>query len=188
MKRPYLIGKAAFSLDGYMSRPAQDGPWLTSETARADANRLRTEVDAVMVGANTARIDNPQLTVREVEVAIQPYRLVLTQSGNVPADLNLLTDSFSDRSRILSPKNWNDLWQQCQELGIRRILVEGGGNLLNQFASDQLIDESVIYYAPFNLENKDLVRADHFRKLELINPSSTAVGPDLKIRGLVHKL
>lgn len=183
MNRPTLIGKAAFSLDGYMSRPAGEGQWITSPEAREDANRLRAEVDAVMIGAQTARIDNPRLTVRSLPVPVQPWRIVLSRTGSLPPHLHLLTDEHRERTRVLQPASWNDLWNQLHALEIRSVLVEGGGHLLDQLAKANCIDESVLYYAPFNLEDPSLTRADTFRRLPLKDPVTTAIGPDLKIRG-----
>ncbi|MFM8854002.1 MAG: bifunctional diaminohydroxyphosphoribosylaminopyrimidine deaminase/5-amino-6-(5-phosphoribosylamino)uracil reductase RibD, partial [Acidimicrobiaceae bacterium] len=66
-KRPFVILKMAATLDGRTAAP--DGPsmWITGETARKRVQQLRAESDAVLVGANTVRIDDPQLTVRDVE-------------------------------------------------------------------------------------------------------------------------
>jgi diaminohydroxyphosphoribosylaminopyrimidine deaminase/5-amino-6-(5-phosphoribosylamino)uracil reductase len=143
-------------------------------------------VDAVLIGAETARRDNPRLTVREVEVPTQPWRIVLTRSGDLPFDsLHLLKDEFRDRTLVFKNVSWEKLWEEMSRRNIQRVLVEGGGHLLNQMASMDLIDESVLYYAPFNLENPSLVRAEVFRQLPLSNPVTTSIGPDLKIRGKV---
>lgn len=61
---PWVIAKAGMSLDGKIARPAGEPQWLTGEAARADAHRLRAEVDAIIVGAGTVRADDPALTVR----------------------------------------------------------------------------------------------------------------------------
>src|SRR5207237_5721178 len=85
---PLVIAKAGLSLDGRMTRPPGEGAWLTSEASRADAMRLRAQVDAILVGAGTVRADNPRLTVRGVHgpAARQPWRVVLTRGGRLQKD------------------------------------------------------------------------------------------------------
>ena len=61
---PFVIAKAALSLDGRLTRPPGEGQWLSNAASRADAHRLRASVDAILVGAGTVRADNPRLTVR----------------------------------------------------------------------------------------------------------------------------
>ena len=63
---PLVIAKCAMSLDGRITRLPSESPWLTGERSRADAHRLRAQVDAILIGAGTLRADNPRLTVRGV--------------------------------------------------------------------------------------------------------------------------
>jgi diaminohydroxyphosphoribosylaminopyrimidine deaminase/5-amino-6-(5-phosphoribosylamino)uracil reductase len=63
---PFVIAKAALSLDGRLTRPPGEGQWLSNAASRADAHRLRASVDAILIGAGTLRADNPRLTVRGV--------------------------------------------------------------------------------------------------------------------------
>ena len=79
-KRPFVIAKCGMSLDGKLTRPPGEPPWITSAAAREHANRLRSKVDAILVGAETVRQDNPRLTVRAVDreattVARRPHPL-----------------------------------------------------------------------------------------------------------------
>ena len=183
--RPWIIGKAAMSLNGKMSRPAGEGQWISGEASRLDVQRLRSECDAILIGAETARIDNPSLTVREFDISEQPWRIVVSRSGKVPSDLKLLTDEHQDRTLIPKFHDWPDLWQQLYQKGIRTVLVEGGGTILNQLAEQHFIDESILYVAPFNLDGDDLVTADAFRALEIETPDTTSLEDDLRISGLV---
>jgi diaminohydroxyphosphoribosylaminopyrimidine deaminase/5-amino-6-(5-phosphoribosylamino)uracil reductase len=64
---PWVIAKAGLSLDGRLTRPPGEGQWLTSPESRADAMRLRARVDAILIGANTLRADNPRLTLRALD-------------------------------------------------------------------------------------------------------------------------
>src|SRR4030095_1462356 len=98
--RPFVIAKCGMSLDGRLTRPPSETRWITGRDARRDANQLRARVDAVLVGAETVRADNPRLTVRGVRRARQPWRVVLTRSGQLPRQAHLLTDKFAARTLI----------------------------------------------------------------------------------------
>src|SRR6202789_3258903 len=82
-KRPWVVAKIALSLDGRITTPPGDDRWLTSPAARQVAHELRWESDAILVGAETARQDNPKLTVRLPgrRGKIQPWRIVAARSG-----------------------------------------------------------------------------------------------------------
>ena len=75
------------SLDGRLTRPPDESRWITGRDARLDANRLRACVDAVLVGAETVRADNPRLTVRGVRGARQPWCVVLPAQASYHAKL-----------------------------------------------------------------------------------------------------
>src|SRR4026209_2188174 len=63
---PFVIAKCGMSLDGRLTRPPDEPRWITGRDARREANQLRASVDAVLVGAETVRSDNPRLTARGV--------------------------------------------------------------------------------------------------------------------------
>src|ERR1043166_4001662 len=89
--QPFVIAKCGMSLDGRLTRPPNESRWITGRDARRDAHRMRARVDAVLVGAETVRADNPRLTVRGVRGARQPWRIVLTRSGKLPHQAHLLS-------------------------------------------------------------------------------------------------
>ena len=91
--RPYVTLKMAASLDGYVASRPGEQQWLTGALARERVRDLRIEHDAVMVGAGTVRVDDPQLTVRPHATRRKPYaRVVVCETDAIPAD-----------SRVLSP-------------------------------------------------------------------------------------
>ena len=92
---PFVYVKFAMSLDGKIATTAGDSRWITGERARAEAHRLRGLVDAVMVGARTARIDDPRLTARggsgEGEAnARQPLRVVVDSKASLSSTARML--------------------------------------------------------------------------------------------------
>src|ERR1700750_1320533 len=96
---PFVIAKCGMSLDGHLTRPPGESQWLTSELSRAHAHKLRAAVDAIIVGAETIRRDNPRLTVRSERGYTQPMRVILTKSGRLPRTAKVFYDS--DRGRTL---------------------------------------------------------------------------------------
>jgi len=185
---PWIIGKAAMSLDGKLTR--SDGLQnLTSPTALRDVHRLRATCEAILVGAGTVRADNPRLTVRGVRNTTgraQPWRVVVTRSGTLPGHFRLFSDEYRARTLVYRKQAWPHILRDLGARGVLTLLVEGGGAVLNDLARRGLIHESVIYYAPMHFGNdRRLVQADAFRALPLHHPRLTALGPDLKIEGLV---
>ena len=187
---PWVIGKAAMSLDGKLTRP--DGQReLTSTAARRDVHRLRATCDAILIGAGTLRADNPRLTIRGVRAATarpQPWRVVVTRRGDLPVHHHLFTDEYRERTLVYRNQSWSQILRDLGRRSVLRLLVEGGGQVLNSLARRGLIHESVIYYAPLHFgHDRHLVHADSFRALPLTHTRLTACGPDLKIEGLVAR-
>jgi diaminohydroxyphosphoribosylaminopyrimidine deaminase / 5-amino-6-(5-phosphoribosylamino)uracil reductase len=90
---PFVEVKVAMTLDGKIATSTGRSRWITGEPARAWVHRRRDRVDAVLVGANTVRLDNPQLTVRPAPAdGRQPMRCVVTASGVLPTGAALFTD------------------------------------------------------------------------------------------------
>ena len=147
-KTPYVIAKAGMTLDGRLSLPPGEGQWITSPASRADAQKLRAQVDAILVGAETVRADNPMLTVRGVRSAKQPWRVVLTRSGNLPQEAHLFTDAHRERTLVFKGKSMRAVLRDLGKRGVTSVLIEGGGNVLGQAFDQQLVDEVVFYIAP----------------------------------------
>jgi len=188
--QPWVIAKAALSVDGKLTRPKGQGVWLTGEKARRDVHKLRSHCDAILVGAGTARTDNPRLTVRTGGKSVkQPWRVVLTRSGKFPKPLHLLTDGHSSRTLIYQNKTWKQVLQDLGKKGVTRLLVEGGAGIFRDLAGKKLINEAVLYFAPLNFQGHSqqskLVDASILLQLSLKETVITKLGPDLKVQGLV---
>jgi diaminohydroxyphosphoribosylaminopyrimidine deaminase / 5-amino-6-(5-phosphoribosylamino)uracil reductase len=145
---PWVIAKVAQSLDGRITRPPGESQWISNTRSRRVVQCLRWTVDAILVGAETVRRDNPSLTVRERPRSIQPLRVVVTRSGNIPADASILTDQYRDRTVVFRATAWPDLLMDLGARGVTRLLVEGGGDVLGQLRDQQLIDELWCFISP----------------------------------------
>jgi len=104
---PFVTLKAAMTLDGKIATRAGDSQWITSPAARRWAMRRRRAVDAILVGVNTVRTDDPALTVRRrdgapLPAARQPRRIVLDSRARTPLTARLVTDAFAARTLIVT--------------------------------------------------------------------------------------
>ncbi|MEY2598555.1 MAG: Riboflavin biosynthesis protein RibD [Verrucomicrobiota bacterium] len=152
--RPWVIAKAALSLDGRLARPPGEGQWLSGAAARRDAHRLRSEVDAILVGAHTLRVDNPRLTVRipgPDSGKVQPWRVVLTRGGQpLPAQAHLFTDAFRERTLVFEGRPLESVLEELGgRLRVNSVLVEGGAEVLGGFFDQGLVDEVCFYLTPW---------------------------------------
>ena len=146
--RPFVIAKCGMSLDGRLTRPGGEPRWITERSARLHSHQLRSQVDAILVGANTVRTDNPRLTVRSVRGARQPWRVVLTRSGTLSRHAYLFSDRFNSRTLIYQGKSLATVLKNLGERGITSVLLEGGGDVLGQALDARLIDKVQIYLGP----------------------------------------
>jgi diaminohydroxyphosphoribosylaminopyrimidine deaminase/5-amino-6-(5-phosphoribosylamino)uracil reductase len=147
-RQPFVIAKCGMSLDGRLTRPPTEPRWLTSPAARRHAHRLRAHADAILIGAETLRQDNPKLTVRGGGEAKQPWRVVLSRSGRLPRDAKLFTDRFADRTLVYRKKSLAFVLDDMGQKEITSVLIEGGGDVLGQALEARLIDKLQIYLAP----------------------------------------
>jgi diaminohydroxyphosphoribosylaminopyrimidine deaminase/5-amino-6-(5-phosphoribosylamino)uracil reductase len=145
---PWVIAKVAQSLDGRITRPANETQQLSNSRSVGLVQSLRATVDAVLVGAETVRRDNPRLTVRTGARETQPWRIVMTRSGNLPGDAILLTDEYRDRTLVYRGTGWFDVLKGLGAKGVTRLLVEGGGDILGQLNDLRLLDELWCFVTP----------------------------------------
>jgi diaminohydroxyphosphoribosylaminopyrimidine deaminase/5-amino-6-(5-phosphoribosylamino)uracil reductase len=145
---PFVVAKCGMSLDGRLTRPAVEPRWITGRSARSDARKLRAHVDAVLVGAETVRADNPRLTIRGTRSARQPWRVVLTRSGKLPQRAHLFSDRLAPRTLIYNDKSLGGVLKNLGKRGITSVLIEGGGQVLSQALDARLIDKVRVYLGP----------------------------------------
>jgi diaminohydroxyphosphoribosylaminopyrimidine deaminase/5-amino-6-(5-phosphoribosylamino)uracil reductase len=147
-RRPFVIAKCGMSLDGRLTRPPREPQWITGALARRHAHALRAHVDAILVGAETVRADNPRLTVRHVRGAKQPWRVILTRSGNLPRRSRLFRDRFSKRTLVYRRKSLDAVLKDLGNKNVVSVLIEGGGEILSQALDAALIDKLHLYLGP----------------------------------------
>jgi diaminohydroxyphosphoribosylaminopyrimidine deaminase/5-amino-6-(5-phosphoribosylamino)uracil reductase len=149
---PYVIAKAAVTLDGRLTRPEGEPRFISNEIAREHAMLLRVRADAILIGAETLRRDNPLLTLRGESIPptkVQPWRVVVTRRGNLPEDAALFQDAFEDRTLTLQGDfTFDAILRELATREIQTVLLEGGGRLMAQAFAARAVDEVIWYVAP----------------------------------------
>jgi diaminohydroxyphosphoribosylaminopyrimidine deaminase/5-amino-6-(5-phosphoribosylamino)uracil reductase len=194
---PWVIWKCAMTLDGKISLQHGHPTRITGEASHLDTHRLRTEVDAILIGAGTARIDDPSLTIRHVNVPPgkqQPWRVVITSGSNgpLPNTLRLFTDPHRDRTLVHTGKSLTESLRELAASGVNSVLLEGGGILSGAFLEQGLIDEACVYIAPVlagaapaALQTSTALNTLGNNRFRWIHHSRT--GEDLRIRGIMTR-
>ncbi len=169
-KLPFVLVKAAMTLDGKLATVTRDSQWITSEDARERSLALREEYDAILVGSGTIKADNPRLT-RRLGIATTPWtRVVLDGDGDVPPHAQILTDGgrtivfTSDSSRldanvdVVNIDGRADLEHLFGELytrGIHSLIVEGGSVVHSEVIRRGLWQKMVLFVAPMLVGGAD---------------------------------
>ena len=187
-RRPFVIAKCGMSLDGRLTRRPNEQRWLTSATARAQSMKLRSQVDAILIGANTLRADNPQLTVRGLGRTKQPWRVVLTRSGNLPLSARLFADRFAERTLIYRDRILAEVLDDLGSREMTSVIIEGGGDVLGQAFDQRLVDRVHFFLAPMLTGGPVLAvagtGADSTSKSARIHDFKVQrIGPDLFVSG-----
>jgi diaminohydroxyphosphoribosylaminopyrimidine deaminase/5-amino-6-(5-phosphoribosylamino)uracil reductase len=191
-KEPWVILKLAMTLDGYLVVPGKR--WVTGEPARAEVQKLRAGCDAILVGAETVRKDNPQLTVRKVfrhsaecrnVGGEQPWRVVVTRSGKLPKGANLFRDQNKERTLVYRRKKWSEVLKDLYRRGVSRLLVEGGAEVADGLIKAGKVNEAVIYLAPILVgdRGKGLPKIEGWADWEWRETVASSAGEDLCLRG-----
>jgi len=188
---PYVTAKAGMSLDGRIASPP-NRRWITSEPARRDAMKLRSQCGAVLVGAETVRTDNPRLTIRGLSVEQQPWRVVWSRSGEIDPASHLLTDEHRDRTLVFQGRSLRATLRELGKRGVQHVLIEGGGYTLGTAFDQNLVDHAVLYIAPVLLGGPTpatgaLGVSSNAAGLALQNTTYHRVGGDLRIEGQVAR-
>ncbi|MFV0359920.1 bifunctional diaminohydroxyphosphoribosylaminopyrimidine deaminase/5-amino-6-(5-phosphoribosylamino)uracil reductase RibD [Tropicimonas sp.] len=172
--RPLVTLKLAASLDGRIATATGESRWITGPAARREVHALRLRHDAVLVGAGTARADDPVLTVRGLGAARQPVRIVAARRLDVPVQGRLFTEMETAPVWLChGPEAAADLRERWRARGARlfeaavgdggldpqamllalgragltRVFCEGGGALATSLLMAGVVDELVTFSA-----------------------------------------
>lgn len=158
---PFVILKYAKSKDGFIGQKNKS-VWITNHYSKTLVHKWRSEINAIMVGTNTAREDNPKLTNR-LYFGKNPLRIVLDRKNDLPKDLHLFSDGLptwqitENLIRTFSNKNITQIEIPFDEFLLKKILkklhnekigtllVEGGAQLLQSFIDQNLWQEARIF-------------------------------------------
>lgn len=198
MDRPYVLIVSEVTIDGKLTLAkgvsSKEIMKLMDEEANRYLHQIRAECDGIMVGANTVRIDNPNLTVRYVE-GENPVRVIPTSTGDIPLDSNVLNTevaptiiAVSERAPevrlvefekrgarvIVAGKDRVDfplLLKKLKEIGINKLMVEGGSKVNWELIKNDLVDEIRLIHLPVVVGGDDvpsLTSGEGFGSLEAV--------------------
>lgn len=175
-KRPFIILKAAISLDGKMAKENGNSRWISCEKSRETVHRLRNEVDAILSTVNTVNADNPKFTIRyNIKNPRHPIRIILDTYLKINPDSFLIQSankihtivvtshkSEAERMNFLHSKNvktWqvdekngflnlHQIMNKCYKNEISQIMVEAGPTLITNLLKEKLVDKILLFVAP----------------------------------------
>jgi len=200
--KPYVILSAAISVDGKIATRTGDSN-LSSKHDKVRLHKLRSKVDAILVGKNTVLLDNPLLTVRYTR-GKNPIRIILDSKGAISKKSKILQTSneiptIIAVSKKISKSNFDKLrklpvevivagknsvnikllLKKLSEKKINTILVEGGGTVNWEFIKHNLFDELIITLSPFLIGGNDAISFVRGRGFEKISNS-----PNLRLKSI----
>lgn len=171
-KRPMTLAHLGQSLDGFIATHSGDSRWVTGEENVRHMHRLRALCDAVIVGAGTVAMDDPQLTTRLVD-GRSPLRVILDPARRLASSHRVFTDPTAEtlyvcsrsltrsdersvgRAAVVGVEESRDGWIDAAELmallrarGCTRVFVEGGGVTVSAFLEANLLDRLHVTVAP----------------------------------------
>ncbi|MDD1771187.1 MAG: 2,5-diamino-6-(ribosylamino)-4(3H)-pyrimidinone 5'-phosphate reductase [Methanomassiliicoccales archaeon] len=159
---PYVIVNCAMTADGKIAGRERRQVRISSPEDMERVRKLRAEVDAVLVGVGTILADDPHLTVRGASYEKNPIRIVLDSNGRTPDGARVLDGTartvIATTSRC--KRDWPNaetvrsgdgrvdlqlLMKKLDAMGVRKLLVEGGGEVIYSFFADNLVDEYRVF-------------------------------------------
>jgi len=192
--KPYVILSAATSVDGKIATRTGDSN-LSSKQDRVRLHKLRSKVDAILVGKNTVLLDNPLLTVRYTR-GKNPIRIILDSKGTISKKSKILQTSnkiptIIAVSKKITKSNFDKLHKfpveviiagessvniklllkKLSDKKIKTILVEGGGTINWEFIKHNLFDELIITVSPFLIGGNDAISFVQGQGFEKISKS-----------------
>jgi len=165
-KRPYVILKWAETSDGFIAKSNYDSKWISNQYSRQLVHKLRSEVDAIMIGGKTASVDNPSLTTRGW-TGRDPKRVVIDRFLKLPQSLEIFSDGKTtivlneiknfESGPILFERiesnTSSEVFKTLYRKNIISVLVEGGSHTLSKFIDSKSYDEAIIFNAPLKFKS-----------------------------------
>ena len=183
---PYVTVKIAMSLDGKICDDYGNARWVSSAKARKETGRMREWVDAIMVGAETVRKDDPSL-LSHGKRNDDLIRVVVTRSGKLPKDAQIFTDGALNETRVfrvgrvisgakvptgskdpIVAKDLKDVLRQLGKAGVMHVLCEGGLKLATSLAEAGLVDEWITVLAPKVIGSRRIGKAVFIPKVFVV--------------------
>jgi 2,5-diamino-6-(ribosylamino)-4(3H)-pyrimidinone 5'-phosphate reductase len=199
---PYVILSAAISIDGKISTKIGDST-LSSKSDSIRLHKLRSKVDAILIGKNTLLQDDPLLTVRYTN-GKNPIRIILDSTGSIPTNSRIIKTSNDVQTIIAVSKkiskknllrlqklpveviisgentiNLKLLLKKLSSKKIKTILVEGGGTVNWEFIKNNLFNELIITLSPFLIGGTDAISFVEGKGFTKISNS-----PNLKLKSI----
>ena len=210
-KRPFVILKAAVSLDGYIAEGPGCRTQLTSAAANRHAHRLRAEVDAMAVGVGTILVDDPMLTARQVYRERPLTRVVFDRRLRTPPEARILStrvagpvivvtshDAAGSRAAhdlerrgatiIATDGTLRSALEHLGDLGISSVILEGGASLHRAAWQEGVVDFVRLYVSPHVIGRGGVPVLDglRFSTATLTARKVEPLGADVMIEGYVH--
>ena len=186
-QRPYVTLKLACTLDGKIADARGTSKWITGTMARETVQMLRRSADAIMIGAETLRADDPSLLPRPDE-SRQPYRVIIKGTRSLPRKSRVFNDEASERTLVYEGKRGLKLiLRELARRDVMHVVCEGGGKLAESLLRADVVDELWLFYAPKILGGRaissvagagwTLASAPHFSIVEM-----KQIGNDFLVR------
>ncbi len=197
-RMPFVAVKVAQTLDGKIATRTGDSKWITGQKARKFVHKLRSEVDAIMVGRGTVLKDDPLLTVRlKGRKVKQPLRIILSGRSKIPSKARILNSkgggviivTTKEKSRRVDIR---PLLKELAKREITSVLIEGGGETIASAFEAGVVDKVYFFIAPkviggreapTSVEGKGVEKAGKAVRIE--KTSFHKIGDDLLIEGYV---
>ena len=168
--KPYILVKAAVSLDGKIATECGDSKWISNNKSRNFVHKLRTKFDAILVGTNTVLKDNPILSSRNY--GKNPVRVILDRKLKTPSHYNVVDGTIptiilydenikkipkyfkKDCIKLVkinfeqAKKDFNVIIEKLNKMSLKRIMIEGGGTINASALKTGKVDEILLFIAP----------------------------------------
>jgi diaminohydroxyphosphoribosylaminopyrimidine deaminase/5-amino-6-(5-phosphoribosylamino)uracil reductase len=170
---PFVVLKSALTMDGKSATSSGDARWITNDRSRRFVHKLRSRLDAIMVGAGTVVADDPELTCR-IPGGRDPMRVVVDSRLKVPLHARVfhlksgaktvVATVSGDAAKIAGIReldadllicrekdgrvDLHDLMARLGAMGVQSLLLEGGSTLAGEALRLGLIDKALLFYAP----------------------------------------